>query len=146
MTESIGFEDTPDKVLPVYEDVDTTKKKIVEKLEKKQEQVRIEAEMGMEAPPKSADSVPKELPAMVFRVGAKALKCDNFLLDEEEAKTLAKHLSNLIGAQNSKMYSVFIIIVIVLGKFYNCMDALKRTFSRDKGLQEKDDKGNLVPV
>lgn len=147
MTENIKFEDQPDKAIPVYEDVDSAKKKVLDKLEKKQAEAEAEIETGISAQPKAADSVPKELPAMIFRFGASAINCDRFLLDEEEAKTLAKHISNLIGAQNSKMYSVFIIIVIVLGKFYNCMDAVKRVFTKkDPALTQRDEKENIVPV
>jgi len=138
MTEEIRFEDIPDKAIPFFEDK-AVEAEVIEKLEKKQikEEV-IEQQTGTIPPPTSAESVPKELPAIIFRFGSKALDCPWFMLDDEEARALAKHLSILIGAQNSKVYSVFVIAVIVLGKFYNCIDAVKRRFGK------KDEKGNPV--
>ena len=90
--------------------------------------------------PKEADSVPKELPKMCFKIFGKAIKCDKMPLDDDEAKVFAKQLSILIGSQDSKIYAVMMIFVIILGKLWVCWDAIASKFKRkDKKETEKPD-------
>lgn len=140
-SDKIGFEDViKDKVTPELTDsnVEELRKKSIAKLEQKQSDERVKLEAGITEPIKEAESIPKELPILCFKIAGKAFKCEKMPLDNDEAKVFAKHLSNLIGSQNSKVFDVLILFVIILGKVWGCWDAIINLFKRkDKKETEK---------
>lgn len=132
---NISFEDIDDKVVSEFQDIPKMKKDVIEKLEKKQVEKETLKEMGELVPeklPKMEESIPKELPKLIFRFGSKALSCDRFQIDDEESKMLAKHLSVIIGAQNSRIYSIIIVFVVVISKVLECKDAIMLKFGKKK--------------
>lgn len=135
MTE-IEYIEVEEKKLGQFDDIPQMKKEVIEKLEKKKIEEETKTELGegqkSEKPPVKDDSIPKELPKLIFTCGSKVLKCERFRIDDEEAKVLAKHMSILIGAQNSKIYSIIIILVIVISKLADCWEAVAKLLDRKK--------------
>lgn len=140
MSDEICFEEIPKKSTPEIMDAEVQKLKqdSIKKLEKSQMDKKVRAEAGIQEIPKEPESVPKELPMMIFKFGSRAIACPKFELEDDEAKAIAKHLSIIIGAQNSKIYSIFCILVIVLGKTWLCWDAVGKFFGKLK--KKKEDK------
>jgi len=134
MNDEIGYEEGEMKVTPKIQDAELQKLRTeaIKRLEKAQVDKQIRAEAGLTEIPKEPESIPKELPKMVFKLGAKIISCEKFNLDEEEAKVLAKHLSILIGAISSKWYSAIIIIIIVISKISDCFTGIKKMLKREK--------------
>ncbi len=140
MSEEIKFEEGDKKVaLPV---ADVEEKQLrddaIKHIEKKQvlEQEKIKA--GIKEPIKEVESIPKELPNLFFKFGSKVLKCERFRTDDEENKIVAKHLSNIIGAQNSKVYSCVVIIIIIISKVSDCWGAVSKLLHRNKKEDTED--------
>lgn len=137
MIDEIGYEEVPEKkVLPMHDaETQQLKEQAIKGIEKKQMIQRTKAEMGINEIPAPEESVPKEVPALFFKFGSKVLKCEKFRTDDEENKLVAKHLSIIIGSQNSKIWSVLVIIIIVISKVTDCMDAVRGLLGRKKETQ-----------
>ena len=75
-----------------------------------------------------AAEIPPDVPKALFRIGAKIVECDKFKLDDEDARTFAKHLTILTGGVNSKIFSAIVILLIIFSKIAECFDAIKRKF------------------
>ncbi len=138
--EEIVFDGSiPAKTTPELMDSETKilRDQAIKHIEKTQilEQEKIKA--GIKEPIKEVESIPKELPNLFFKFGSKVLKCEKFRTDEEENKIIAKHLSNLIGAQNSKIYSLIVILIIISSKVSDCWEAVTKLIHRKKKDDEK---------
>ena len=144
MNDEIGYEEGEMKITPKIQDAEIQKlrNESIKKLEKAQVDKQVRAEAGLTEIPKEPESIPKELPKMVFKLGAKVIACEKFNLDEEESKVLAKHLSILIGAISSKWYSAIIIIIIVISKISDCFTGIKKMLKREK--KEKTEETELA--
>ena len=133
--DEIGFERIDDKIVPnTFQDSDTQKMRTdaMKKLEKNQVEQQVRAEAGLTEIPKTPESIPKELPKVVFQVGAKIIGCDKFQLTDDEAKMFAKHLSIIIGPVTTKIYSVIIILIVTISKVSDCTGKIKSKFSKNK--------------
>lgn len=120
------------------------KEAAIKKLEKAQMDAKVKAEAGILQVPRESDQIPKELPKYLFKIGSKSLSCPKFNIDDDEAKLLAKHLSILIGSVNSKLFSFIIIIIVVLSKLSECMDAVKAFFGKRKKPEPQPEKTQNV--
>lgn len=133
--EEIAFEEGPKKQTPALMDAEIRemKDKAYAKIEKQQVDAEVRAEAGIaEPPPKASESIHPTLPKLVFRHGSRILQCEKFKLEEDDADVLAHHLSVIVGPVNSKLFSAFMIFVIIFGKVAECWDAVKRLFKRNK--------------
>jgi len=141
--DEIEYEEGEKKVTPKIMDAELQKlrNESIKKLEKTQVDKQVRAEAGMTEIPKEPESIPKELPKMVFKLGAKTISCEKFELDDEEAKVMAKHLSILVGALSSKWYSLIIIIIILISKISDCFTGIKKLLKREK--KEKTEQEEL---
>lgn len=137
----IGFDTSSD--VPLGDIADDEKEVMMDSvkgsIEKEQMRKKVRADMGMTDTPKPAESIPPELPKMMFKIGAKIIGCDRFNLDPEEAKTFAKHASIIIGPVNSKIYSIFMVTIILLSKVNDCWNKAKDLLKGKKG-EKKEDK------
>ena len=135
----IGYEKQTDKEVPeTFVDAEHEKMKgnAIRKLEQSQADQEVRAEAGITEIPKAPESIPKELPKIIFQVGAKMIRCEKFELTPDEAKDMAKHLSIVIGPVSSKVYSVCIIVIIVVSKVTDCFGKIKDKFTRNKDRDE----------
>lgn len=135
----IGYEKQSDKEVPqTFEDAEhqQMKGKAIRKLEQSQADQEVRAEAGITEIPKAPESIPKELPKLMFKVGAKIIRCEKFELEPDEAKDMAKHLSIIIGPVSSKVYSVAIICIIIVSKVNDCFGKIKDKFTRNKDRDE----------
>ena len=134
MTEDIGYTEGKPKIAPEIMDaeIQEMKQESIKKLEKAAYDRQVRAEAGMTDIPSAPESIPKELPKMAFKIGAKIISCDRFNLDDEEAKVMAKHLSILIGAVSVWWYSLFIVFIILVSKISDCWSALGMLLGRKK--------------
>lgn len=128
----IEFEDIPKKQvdIPMETETEEMKNSAIKKLQSKQVETQVKAEAGIVEIPKSNEQIPKELPQYLFKCGANAIACQKFNLDEDEAKLMAKHLSILTGNINSKWFSFIIVIVVIISKTTNCIEAIQRKFGK----------------
>ena len=135
----IEFELTQEK--PVDTPIDANEKAnrdaAIKKLEKTQTDKQVRAEAGIIEIPKEPEQIPKELPKYLFRSGAKVIGCPKFNIDDDEAKLLAKHISILTGNINSKIFSLIIILIVVISKVVECMEAFKNKFGKKKEAEKK---------
>ena len=97
----------------------------IRKLEKAQVDHQVRKEAGIDDVPSTPESIPKELPKMIFKFGSKVIGCERFQVDDEEARVLAKHMSVLIGSVSSRWYSAIIIIVVVVSKVSDCFERIR---------------------
>jgi len=135
----LGYEKQPDKEVPdTFTDAEhqKMKAKAVSKLEQAQADQEVRTEAGITEIPKAPESIPKELPKLVFKMGAKIIRCDKFELTPDETKDVAKHLSIIIGPVSSKVYSMCIIVIIVVSKVNDCFGKIKDKFSRNKDRED----------
>lgn len=135
MSNEISFTDSADIETAELTDeaTENMRDSVVGAIEREQMQKNVRAEMGITEKPTAAESVPPELPKMVFSIGAKVIGCDKFNLDEKEASTMATHLSIIVGPMNSKLYSLFIIISISISKVCDCWKKAKGLFNKSGG-------------
>lgn len=140
MNEEISYSEGAKKVTPEMQDaeIEEMKQASLRKIEQAQMDAKTRAEAGLTDIPKTPESVPKELPKMMFKVGAKIISCERFNLDDEEAKVMAKHLSILIGAVSSRWYSVIIIFIILISKISDCWSGLKKALKHGKQEQTQE--------
>ena len=138
--DEIAYEEGDKKVTPAMDDAETQqmKTKAIKGIEQKQMTEKVKAEMGLAEKPKLEESVPKEIPNLFFKFGSKVLSCEKFRTDDEENKIIARHLSIIVGAQNSKTWSIIVILIIIVSKLTDCFDAVKRLFKREKKEDKKD--------
>lgn len=131
-SDKIEFEPMASKPVDVPKDShkEALRDQAISKLEKLQADKQVRSEAGLVDIPKTPEQMPKEVPVYLFKLGADCIKCDRFNLNEDEAKVIARHLSILIGKINSRWYSLFIIIILVLSKITSCIGAVKNFFSR----------------
>lgn len=144
MDNSIVFDEGTDKKIPEFIDTDSVEKTIEKKVILKELEKDIKQEVTGETKPLTVkESVPKEIPDMIFKAGAKIIGCPLFILDNDESVLMAKHFSNIVGQQSSKLYSILIIFIVVISKISGCIGAIN---NKVKGLTKKDDKGNQIPI
>lgn len=151
MTDEIGYTEGAKKITPAIADAETEqlKQEAIKGIEKKQMQQQVKAEMGMIEKPAPEESVPKELPNLFFKFGSKVLNCEKFRTDDEENKIVAKHLSIIVGSQNSRIWSVVVILIIIVSKLTDCIEAVKRLLNRGKkeeGQQDLKEQGRPAPL
>ncbi len=121
--EEISFEQMPEKPTPLIQDAEI--KKMEEKAEKSIAQASIKQELKEEVIETPVyDSVPEELPEMIFHMGSKWTECPKMELDEKEKTIMAKHISNLIGHPSSKIFSLLIVLVVTFSKITECKNAI----------------------
>ena len=123
----ISYSEPEKKPTPVV--VDASEQELrdasIRKLEKAQVDHQVRSEAGIDDVPKTTESIPKELPKMLFKFGSKVIGCERFQCDDEEARVLAKHMSVLIGSVSSKWYSLLIIVIVVVGKVSDCFERIR---------------------
>lgn len=139
MAEEIGFENSPKKSTPevMNSELQELKAQALKKIEKSQVNTQVRAEAGLTDIPKAPDSVPKEIPKLLFKSGSKIMNCEKFNVDDDEAKMLAKHMSILVGQVNSKWYSLFVIVVILFSKIGECWTAVSNVFRKKEKRTEE---------
>ncbi|NJD76272.1 MAG: hypothetical protein FIB08_04145 [Candidatus Methanoperedens sp.] len=129
--EEISFEQMPQK--PTPEIKDSTQQEMVEKAEKSIAQSQIKQELKEEVIEVPVyDSVPVELPEMIFHMGSKWVECPKMELDEKEKTIMAKHISNLIGHPSSKIFSLLIVLVVTFSKITECKNAILSKLGKTK--------------
>lgn len=135
MSDEISFSAGEAKPNPDIEDERKSdiKKGAFEAIEKKQIEKQARAEAGLTDIPPPSESVPPELPKMLFLACSKIVGCDKLQLDKDEAKIFAKHLSIILGSMNSKIYSLVVIIIITISKIADCWGKAKRFIGGKKG-------------
>lgn len=135
----IGYEKQGNKEVPetfIDAEHEDMKDKAVHKLQQNQADQEVRAEAGITEIPKPVESIPKELPKLVFSIGAKAIHCEQFKLTPEEATMMAKHLSIIVGPISSRIYSGIIILMVTGSKISDCFGKISSKFSRNKNRDE----------
>lgn len=125
MPDEISFEHKPDIKVPDKGDV--RQERVIESIEKKMNREQTEAELRGEAgeePKEKKGSLTKDVPQMIFRICGGFIDCKKFELTDDEAQIMATHLNILLPLEG-KIVSVVVILMIVLNKVYQCMDAIK---------------------
>ena len=137
-TDEIAFEEAPRAVTPPVEDPDIKRiqAQVINKIEKQQIEEKVRDDLGIDKVIAIAP-VPKEIPWLIFRFGAKILQCEKFNLDDDEAAVLAKHFTVLCEALQFKswVWSLFIIMLVLISKLVQCKDAIANLFKK-KGAPE----------
>lgn len=142
MSEEISFSEKENKILSDIDISETAqlKKAAVAGIEKKQIAQQTKVEMGIVEVPKDYESVPKEVPNLFFKFGSKVIGCERFRTDDEENKIVAKHVSIIVGSQNSKIWSSIVIIIIVISKISDCWEKISSKFSKKKNEETQTNK------
>ena len=142
------FEDLGDIEIPPKEDIheERIKSRVEAKIEREQIEDSIRQETGTEKE-KPKTPIPPDVPALCFRMIAKAIECPKFELDDEEARTVAHHLTILLPV-DGKIISAVIILMVVLNKVITCMDAIKKklTPAPIAAAQTADPRDSVKPV
>lgn len=143
MSDEIGFEDKG--VIDVPEKGDIRTEKIISDVKKTIQKDQIKAVVSEEegVAPEKKGSLTKDVPQMMFRIGAKIINCPKFELDESEASTMATHLNILLPVEG-KMASLLVVIMITLNKVFMCMDAIKTKFNKTD-IEKTDDNKPKLP-
>jgi hypothetical protein len=138
MSDEIGFEDKGSIVIP--EKGDVREEKIISDVSKGIQRDQIKTKLTEESgtAPEKKGTLTKDVPQVLFKMGAKFIDCPKFELDDQEAQTMATHLNILIPLEG-KMVSLVVILMIVVNKMYVCMDAIKRKANKG-ALEEKEEK------
>lgn len=133
MTDDVSFEVVTDADVPARADIkeEQMHEGIVNSVDRAELRKQEMKDRGMTGPAAAGADIPADLPKMMFKIGSKVISCEKFSLDDDEARTFAKHLTILTGGVNSKIFSAIIVIVIIAGKCIECMDAIRRKFSGD---------------
>ncbi|WAC05658.1 MAG: hypothetical protein OS112_03250 [Methanoregula sp.] len=131
-TDEISFLDVGSKDVPHVEDPNTKKlqAQVIHKIERQQVEEQVREDLGVD---KTAIApVPKEVPWLIFRFGAKTLQCEKFNLDDDEAAALAKHFTVLCEALKIKswVWSAIIILLVIISKLAQCKDAILNFFKK----------------
>jgi hypothetical protein len=164
MGDEVSFTEVPGAEATPRADAQTAnlRNQVEKGLLKKDITKEVLAEKGIQTPPAKGSEIPKALPEMIFKIGARVIKCEKFALDDEEANVMAKHLTILTGGINSMAFSAVIILVIIGGKIIECFDAIKKKIEsmfppkEEKEVQakpgpageagpQKDSQGNQLP-
>lgn len=147
MPEEISFEPAPEQkpVPPVKDPAKAaTTSQVIQKIEREQIEKQIRKDAGLDTEKKHAP-IPKDIPIVIFRFGAKTIKCPAFALDDSEADLMAKHLSIICEHFNISgvWFSVFVVVVVIISKLVQCKDAVFSTFSAIMGkFRKKEDDPN----
>lgn len=141
-SDEVSFEDKGDIPVPDKGDITTEKVKasVKKKIQKEVIEQEVRKEEGAEKAPVSA--MTKDVPQLLFRIGAKVIQCPKFELDDGEASTMATHL-NILFPISGKLASVIVIVMITLNKVYICMDAIQARFRRSSVEPQAPPKPNL---
>lgn len=136
-SDEIGFEDVKAAETPPVADpgLKRMQAQVINKLEKEQVEQQVREDLGVDKVTAIAP-VPKEVPWLIFRFGAKTLQCEKFNLDDEEAAVLAKHFTVLCEALKIKswVWSAIIILLVLISKLVQCKDAIVKLFkSKEAG-------------
>lgn len=137
MADEIGFEDKGNIDVTEKGDIRTEKlvSEVSKNLTRKQIKEEIEGESGAV---QKKGSMTKDVPQLMFKIGAKFIGCPNFELDENDAQTFATHL-NILFPVEGKITSVIVLLMITINKVYICMDAIQAKF-KPKQLEKEEDK------
>jgi hypothetical protein len=129
MTDEVSFEDLGAVPVPPKGDIKTEAlvDKVTAKIEREEVETVVRKETGTEKE-KPKTPIPPDVPKMIFRIVARAIECPRFELDEEEARTVAHHLTILIPFEG-KIISVVVILMVIANKTLTCMDAIKKKFA-----------------
>jgi len=129
-----GFEDLGIQALTPATDLETEKLKqdTIRKLERQQ----IEKDMKPADAEVEVKPIPVELPTLFFRYGSRVIGCEKFNTDADENRMIAKHLTVIFGKMDSRIFSVFIILVIIVGKIVACKDAIMAKLGMGKKSEE----------
>ena len=119
-----GFEDTGKKDVADKGDIKTEALTDKVKTGLKKQEIKTDLQSDAGTGPAPTGTMTKDVPQMIFRIGASLIGCPKFELTEKEAEDVATHLNILIPMQG-KIVSVVFILLIVLNKVYTCMDAIK---------------------
>jgi len=140
MGDEIGFEDKG--VINIPEKGDIREEKMVsdvkKNLDRKQIKETLEGETGAV---EKRGSMTKDVPQIIFKIGAKFIGCEKFELDDAEAQTFATHLNILIPLEG-KLTSLVVILMITVNKIYGCMDAIQAKF-KPKTIKKEQEHQNL---
>lgn len=140
MSDEIGFEDKGNIEIP--EKGDIRREKMISDVKKSltREQIKDEVkdETGMS---EKKGALTKDVPQLVFKMGAKLIGCPKFELDDSEANTMATHL-NILLPLDGKLASVVVVVMITLNKVFVCMDAISAKFKRSS-IEKEEEKPNL---
>jgi len=132
-TDEVSFEVVTAAEVPPRADVNQEQMEDQVRVSVDRAQLRKEEmkDRGMTGPAATGAEIPADLPKMFFKIGSKVISCEKFCMDDEEARTFAKHLTILTGGVNSRLFSAVMIIIIIAGKCLECFDAIKRKFQGD---------------
>lgn len=125
MPDEISFENKGNIEIPDKGDI--RQERVVEGVKKtiQREQIDQVVREAEGAEKKQAKgSFTKDVPQLIFKIGAKQINCPRFELTEQEAETFAEHL-NIVLPVSGKAASIVILIMITLNKVFICMDAIK---------------------
>jgi hypothetical protein len=135
---NIEFEDVGQMEAPPLSD--PAKEKIISDLNSKYEKQKAEEEFkkaaGIEEPKTKSEMITEDIPKILFNFGSKFIGCEKFKTTAEENKVIATHLNNILPKMDSKIFSVIIIILIIISKTTDCLDAIKKKFAGIKGNQD----------
>jgi len=142
MSDEIGFEDKGTIQIP--EKGDVREEKIISDVSKGIQRDQIKTKLTEESgtAPEKKGTLTKDVPQVLFKMGARLIECPKFELDDQEAQTMATHLNILIPLEG-KMVSLVVILMIVVNKVYVCMDAIKK--KANKGALEEEKPADKLP-
>lgn len=124
----IEFKELPDPEINALVDAD-----IQEAITRKKREQEIADAVEKEVPKKTKTEekpIPADIPKVLFNTGAKLLNCDKFKTTREENTLLAKHLTVIFGRVDSRLFSLFIILVVVISKVGDCWQKIRGKFQR----------------
>lgn len=125
--DEISYSEPEKKPTPEVSDATTQELRdaSIRKLEKAQVDHQVRKEAGIDDVPSATESIPKEIPKLVFKVASKIIGCERMQVDDEEARIFAKHLSIIIGSISSKKASILIIVLMTVYKISSCVERIK---------------------
>ena len=129
MPDEVSFEDLGAVPVPPKGDIKTEAviDKVTAKIEREEVETVVRKDTGTEKEKPKAP-IPPDVPKMIFRIVAHAIECPKFELDDEEARTVAHHLTILIPFEG-KIISLIVILMVVANKTLTCMEAIKKKFA-----------------
>lgn len=125
----MSYEQLPNAETPEIDNPYDEQQQMIADIEKQIEKKKLESEIkeqiGDEEEESKKDVITPDVPKMLFAFGARALQCERFKLSDAEAKLMSDNINSILPNVNSKLFSVIIIILVILSKVFNCMEAIK---------------------
>ena len=132
-SDEVGFEEVKSAETPPVADpgLKHMQEQVINKIEKQRVEEQVRGDLGIDKVTAVAP-IPKEIPWLIFRFGAKTLQCEKFNLDDDEAAVLAKHFTVLCEALKIKswVWSLIIILLVLVSKLAQCKDAISNFFKK----------------